>query len=432
MGNPDAVSRVDGISLTDAPMPPSFVSRCSTNGLKRAKQLVLELGTDEGLTITTDGHGPPHGFYTTPTDPPRVLTFRPKHVKYLLALFTQIDLTPFNFYRSWFVSIFFAGITATIAFADYDRSPHGIAVQRERVLAFELLSQSLTTLTAFVLGGFISYVVGAWNTRRAIYDRLMGQNRALVIVLNSNVTMASPGSEPLPADAEAVITEARSELIRFVLLASELAVLDARGHQDTERGRAQLLKLGLLHADEWDELVCGDRMTVAFAWISSLVSALARRRYIPEYVVHPISTEIHKSRGLSRDIMTIFSLDAPYPYASLVGLLVQAAIGSYAVAQGIRASLKEEATSRLYVVSTTFIFSILLQALFNLHLKLDNPFLDRRIDAAVELAFNQLQLFAKRVLGGSGHTPKWRQGSALAARLGSADPVTVVTQIPSS
>ena len=34
-----------------------------------------------------------------------------------------------------------------------------------------------------------------------------------------------------PADAEAVIAEARSELIRYVLLASELAVLDARGHR---------------------------------------------------------------------------------------------------------------------------------------------------------------------------------------------------------
>ena len=184
----DVFDGSDCTKLTPGSRPPGLARKVSQDVLQRSKMHFRQLYTDEGLTIThagcaaTDGKGPPHGFYGDKgpwkgedgcdyIDPPRILTYRPAHMKQVLALITQIDLTPFNFYRSWFVTAFFAGVTGAIAWAGTPSA----AVQHERVLAIELLSTSLATLTAFVLGGFISKIVSNWNRRRAIYDGLMGQ-----------------------------------------------------------------------------------------------------------------------------------------------------------------------------------------------------------------------------------------------------------------
>jgi hypothetical protein len=412
----------------------------------------------KGLTLVRSGRGSTHGFYAKEDgqDPPRLLTYKPQHLKAIFAILTQLDLTVFTLWRSWLVSIFFAGVTAAIEFAiAIPDEGHLHDVQQLRLNALETLLTALTSLTAFVIGGFIAFVVASWNRRRSIYDGLMGQSRMLLIALDANVT---PRVGEKDADV-LLIREARRELSRYILLAAELAMLDARGHQDDERGKRQLEEMGLLRPGEWETTTPGDRMTTVYSWLARLVSSLVREGVLPTHILHPITAELAKTRALSRDMMTIFSLDAPYPYASLVGTLVQArrvalctasrriaphrtashrtarngktaagchgaraqvTVAAFAVVQGLRGSLKEDSESRGFLAVTTFAYSLLLQALFNLHSKLGNPFLRRRIDCAHELAWNQLRLLTTQMLETDETAPRFPAGSALATRLGMA------------
>lgn len=131
----------------------------------------------------------------------------------------------------------------------------------------------------------------------------------------------------------------------------------------------------------------------------------------------PASCRVAHCIDAPRGARAVFSLDAPYPYATIVGTLVQATLIVYSIYSGFRGSLKSDEGSRAYLSVSTFVFAFLLQSLFNLHKKLDNPFSSRRIDVAHELAFNQLQHVANAFLAGGAHEPQMREGSVLAARL---------------
>jgi hypothetical protein len=274
------------------------------------------VGDESHLAIVTDGKGPPHGFFSAPTDPPRVFFYRPSRFPGIMRLVVNFDLTPFDNLRVWLVSAIYAAVTAVV---NEQGKTATTLVQENRLAALELLEQDLNQLTAFVIGGFIAYVVASWNKRRATYDQLMGQSRMLLIALNANVTTGHADAAG-SGDAAAVIEEARRELCRYVLLAVELAMLDCRDNQDSARGRAQVMKMGLIEGDEWERLVSGDRMTTVYCWMATLVSRLVSRGYVSQAALHPITHEIHQTRALSRDIMTSDFLEPtePAPRARLL------------------------------------------------------------------------------------------------------------------
>lgn len=111
--------------------------------------------------------------------------------------------------------------------------------QLEDVL--EQSTESFQWLIAFILSGFVTTSVTAWNTRRTNYASLCGNARNLNILLSSL----------LPIDREDKdLCKTRKTLARWVMLAFELAMLKARGHMDSDEGKDYLLSSGLLEEGE--------------------------------------------------------------------------------------------------------------------------------------------------------------------------------------
>ena len=110
---------------------------------------------------------------------------------------------------------------------------------------FEGAVVEFRTLTAFVLGGFVLLVVGAWRERRKQYSGATSAAKALLVTIAATLPLSS--------------RDTRCRLGRWVALAFELAVLRARGHADSKPARVYLEETGLLLEEEWEAMEPGGR-----------------------------------------------------------------------------------------------------------------------------------------------------------------------------
>ena len=174
---------------------------------------------------------------------------------------------------------------------------------------FEGAVVEFRTLTAFVLGGFVLLVVGAWRERRGGYSSICSACKALLVTIAATLPLSSVGE--------------RRHLGRWVALAFEMAVLKARGQGDSVAAREYLEDTGLLVDDEWAAMEPGNREATVFFWVNIELKNCLSEGVITVFEFTQLVGQVTRMRDAAHDLMARGSLDMPYPYASMIGLLVQ-------------------------------------------------------------------------------------------------------------
>lgn len=116
-------------------------------------------------------------------------------------------------------------------------------------------SSSLSTLAAFIIGGFIYSTRVLWLARRTAYCNLCGAIKKLLM----NVATIIPERD-------------RKVLSRWAILGFELSVLEGRMLIDTDEARHFLETSGLIIEDEWESMVNGNRHTTV--WVGALTMCI--------------------------------------------------------------------------------------------------------------------------------------------------------------
>ena len=117
----------------------------------------------------------------------RLMTYNPARMWHVLSPLMVNDLSGFSSFLTLMQSLFLVGLTLLVGLI----TPKDVAdkVQQERTEAVNIAANSLRTLAAFVLGGFVSLVVGTWKERRRTYASLIGASRNLLIQLSTTVSV---------------------------------------------------------------------------------------------------------------------------------------------------------------------------------------------------------------------------------------------------
>ena len=327
-----------------------------------------------------------------------ILTYDPAWIFTSSAFSTVPHLTLFFDNRTWrshLIWVIYVLVVASIS-AVSNRFP-----AEELREPLKEINGEFRFLTAVVLGAFIGRAVGAWKERRKNYASLCGTSRALVVTLATYLPM--PPLTP-PQQQGGGANEARrvlrQRLGRYVVLALELAMLKARGVMDAEEAREYLTRESLLSEGEWQAMQPGDRHTTVLWWVSLEAKQLADAGEMSERGLAEISEAVLTMRANANDLMSSLDRDLPYPYASVVGALVNFVIFLQSSKLGLDARIRymedvpgEEGVRRFVPNSSIwglelfvlFTFNIALHGLYNIHTVLHNPFGPRHIDVAHEV-----------------------------------------------
>ena len=270
----------------------------------------------------------PMAYLTTASAPglygvqPRILTYSPSKVPHLEVFGNAGGMTTGVLFNKvlWVQAFICAGFAILIAeTTPKETAKEPVSEHVERQTAVRVIEASMGTLTAFLLGGFVSNAVGAWKERRTNYASLIGSMRNLLLNLSSFVSH-TPGFGEEPSEAQLrLIRESRPTLGRYVLLACELAVLKPRGKMDSEEGFEYLRKIGLVTAAEWSAMVPGDRHTSVLAWVQTICVGLRRQGILDKEESGVIADAVSGARAQANDLMSSLNRDLPLPYANLVG-----------------------------------------------------------------------------------------------------------------
>jgi hypothetical protein len=326
------------------------------------------------------------------------MTYNPLKTPFLEQLLPQSHSSYRQFTDPylWLQSLLCCGVAILIARAS--PQPATEAIKNERYTTIEMIASAMSTLVAFLLGGFVSAGVAAWKERRTNYAFLIGACKTLLVTLSACVS-ETPGAPRLVAKDALLLRESRAILGRYVLLACELTVLKARGHLDSARGETHLRQLGLLAAGEWEAMVPGDRQTSVFCWVNSMAVALRRRGLLCESDTRSIADAVVAARAQSADLMASLSRDLPLPYANLVSWLTKLALGLQTLRFGVyMISVEAEGDATIYSIMGVFLYSYFFQALLGVQRVLHNPFLDRLIDVGHEPIFESLQRLTESLM----------------------------------
>jgi hypothetical protein len=196
----------------------------------------------------------------------------------------------------------------------------------------------LTTLSSFVVSGFVTFVVSRWYQRRLYYIALIGNLKALLVLAEAFIAAPPTGHEGSLHDQEdtratsqrllQAAADARRTIARYAVLAFELAMLKQRGHIDTEIGRRWLSDEGLLleetaskvdraaptlappaqtarakRPSEWDLMVPGARHLTVLAWISTIFRKCLHMGLLPDGALPELCHLIERARSNSSDMM---------------------------------------------------------------------------------------------------------------------------------
>ena len=262
------------------------------------------------------------------------------------------------------------------------------------------------TISAFVLGGFVGYSLTAWCSRRSQYQCLCNTVRGLIVQL----------ATILPHEPD--VAARRKRLGRWVTLALDLAVLKARGAMDAVDSREALLSRGALEADEWEQMVSGDRHTTVAFWIQLEIRALHSEGRISSLDREMTAPLVEDLRTLCNDLMSSISRDIPFPYAHALATMVEIVLfikGTWtallcATPNNTLYADDGESDPRLLPLmwisqlGCYFLVGVLYYTLREAHVLLHNPFGARRLDVPHTTVRHQLEELAASLLNGR-HMP---------------------------
>jgi len=238
-----------------------------------------------------------------------------------------------------------------------------------------------------------------------MYSVTCGATRALLINLSTLVNVAE--AHTLSGEDRTTLRDERRRMGRYVMLALECAMLRARGASDSAEGRIHLQREGLLLSDgEWDAMVYGERHTSVYCWLQRRAVICAQRGWLTELALQTCCERIGAARDASNDLMASLWLDLPYPYASLVSMIIKVAILMQTLLTGMQTATYTDLGARVYGYVQLFLYAMLFQSLINLHTKLHNPFLAARLAIAHEAtARDSLQRLADTLMSDITYEP---------------------------
>ena len=259
------------------------------------------------------------GFFSVP----RLMAYEPAQLRSTTAMFTSRDLTLFAstdtilMHLAWLA---YATVLAVIlAYADPD-----LTYARPAFGLFVAAMNDFRTLSAFVIAGFVIMVVSAWRERRRNYSQLVSAAKTLMLRICSDLPITTP---PGAGESSELIAETRRLLGRWVVLALELTVAEARGLGDAEATRSYLeTEAGLLEPGEWAALAAGQRSTSVFFWLSVKLKILVEKELITPVDFALLVSSTTAMRQAAHDLMQKLVLDLPYSYASMMGFLVHSVV----------------------------------------------------------------------------------------------------------
>lgn len=400
--------------------------------------------------------GMAHGYYGK-SGTPKLLSYNPNHMWCFWAIVFNKKLTSFHGHMQshliWSLYIPVVAVLTLWAIDGFKPIDDGVAKSGRRwaILVESVMMERSTAfrgLIGYVLGGFVARAFTMWYLRRKNYAAFCGTCRNLVITMAAAVPMGavSPragsstagSAESDPFDAVA-IAELRRRLGRWAVLAHELGTLKARGAVDSDDGRIWLLKSGLLEEGEWEVMVNGDRHTTVLFWISMACRRLAAAGAMGSPEMSLCVEAVGFMRAKANDLMSSLDRDIPYPYASLLGMLVKTNValmtawrtselylnlcGVKMGAQNWATALEHNPNCKLWGdgpsdissfpnqnatqfwtmvvlhLSTLFLWNMSYKAMYDLAKVLHNPFGNREIDIAHETINGGLRRLADELMG---------------------------------
>ena len=106
-------------------------------------------------------------------------------------------------------------------------------------------------------------------------------------------------------------------------MAHEIGVLKARGAMDREEARSHLLNVQLIEEGEWEAMVAGDRHTTVLWWILMAVQRMNEAGAVGSLQLRSCAEAVSTMRAQANYLMSSLDRDLPYPYTSLLGMLVK-------------------------------------------------------------------------------------------------------------
>ena len=276
-------------------------------------------------------------------------------------------------------------------------------------------SDALNRLTSYIIATFVGLLVTRWYQRRLYYIGLLGNCKALVVLVHGFLAVPHTEAEALggrvggaeQATHDARLTaasKARHSIARHIVLCFELAMLKQRGHMDSIVGKKYLEDQGLLipESPEWSLMVPGARQLTVLSWISATIRKCQALGFLSEGIVTELSALITKARSNSSDMMDRTIYDLPFAYAHMVTLLTKLTILCNAVVLGtahIIPGTQDEGFQFYekypHLLVMTLVFGVITycgyQGLLDLHEHLHNPFGYRENDIPHETLCKSLK-----------------------------------------
>lgn len=257
----------------------------------------------------------------------------------------------------------------------------------------------IRTLMAFILGGFILSTLALWRTRRNNYAVLCGRARTMIIQFGALL----PRISDIEHDMENI--NRRETMLRWVVLGYELAVLKGRSEIDSHEGRKHLEFLGLLHGDEWEKMVEGDRHTTVWYWIQSKAADLCTEGVISESIMLQFCDLTADMRNTANDLMSKLDRDQAIPYSAIVGALVNLNLVFFTALKAVEWSIwNHEKDGTMFQTPrgwAAFLFFIcyvfILSMLYDMCIALYNPFGWRTLDIPHNIIGGGIRNLAKKV-----------------------------------
>ena len=222
---------------------------------------------------------------------------------------------------------------------------------------------------------------------------------------------------------------------------------------DTDEAKQYLLDVGLIKAGEWETMVGGDRHSTVLWWVLLTVKRAHYAGETTQTELERCADAVSGMRAQANDLMSSLDRDIPYPYASLVGMLVRINVflmslwkstELYLMLCGTRVGSQTWATAHemnpqchvspnpmppnngwfiwwsmvVFHLAALFFWNMSYKSMFDLGKVLHNPFGNRRIDVAHETIHAGLRKLAESLLSkGTSHVPPTMPFPALQASL---------------
>jgi len=235
------------------------------------------------------------------------------------------------------------------------------------------IANSFLTITSFMMGGFVAFVVAKWMARRTRYIALVGELKAFLVIMAGTIKGSS-------IEKEKMASECRDTLVRYSKLTLDLAVLKCRGHMDTDRGKQWMIEEGLIVSEkEWELMVPGARQHSVISWMATLLTKAVDEGLLTPETQAELNALFVPLRSNASDMLDPIMLDVPFPYAHHLAFLVKCVIISHAVLFGTLV-FDSDGDRKVGPVVVAAIFAYVVQCVFqglvDLQHKLYNPFLE--------------------------------------------------------